>query len=184
MFVWGFLSVTKETLPSVTLGSLNIPCYIFHGCTPVIWGEFSPFHACCTPSFPCACCHTACEQDTAEWSPCGSCTLGMGAWNGSCTLNKCSLKATRYLHLPWGWELMETQLWKCSGFPASSSVEHRENCSEPSDQVMGLSQDIRMTITLTPTHPSSPVFFPEKPISNFLKFFPIGIFSNFSLIPL
>lgn len=114
----------------------NIPCYISHGCTPVVLGEFSPLHACCAHSFPCACCHTACEQDTAAWSPCGSFTPGMGGWSGSCTLNKRSLKATRYLHLPWGWELMETQLWKCSGFPASSSVEHRESWSEPSDQVM------------------------------------------------
>lgn len=61
---------------------------------------------------------------------------GWGCWNGSCTLNKCSLKATRYLQLPSGCELMETQLWKCSAFPASSSVEHRESSSDPSDQVV------------------------------------------------
>lgn len=79
---------------------------------------------------------TACERDAAVWSPCGSCTLGKGGWDGSCTLNKCSLKATRYLHLPSGCELMETQPWKCSGFPVSSSLEHRESCSGPSDQVM------------------------------------------------
>lgn len=59
-----------------------------------------------------------------------------GGWKGSCTLNKHSLKATRYLPLPLGGELMETQLWKCSGFPVSSSVEHRENSSDPSDQLM------------------------------------------------
>lgn len=78
---------------------------------------------------------TACERDAAVWSPCGSCTLGKGGWDGSCMLNKCSLKATRYLHLPSGCELMETQPWKCSGFPVSSSLEHRESCSGPSDQV-------------------------------------------------
>lgn len=105
--------------------------------TVLSFGGHSPsFHACCTPSFPCACCHTACEQDPAVWNPCGSCTLGMGGWNGSCTLNKCCRKTTRYLQLPSGCELMETQLWKCSGFPAGSSVEHRESSSDPSDQVM------------------------------------------------
>lgn len=88
----------------------NIPCYIYYCYTPVILGEFSLFPACCASSFPCACCHTACEQDAAVWSLCGSCTLGLGGWNGSCTLNKRSLKAVRYLPLPWGWELMDTAL--------------------------------------------------------------------------
>lgn len=152
----------------------NIPCYIFHGCTPVILGEFSPFHACCTPSFPCACCHTAWEQGNAEWSPCGSCTPGMGAWNGSCTLNKRSVKTTRYLHLPWGWELMETQLWKCPGFPASSSVEHRESCSNPSDQVM-----VSGVITLTPTYPSTLVSSQRNQFPIFGIVFSIGIFFQF-----
>lgn len=61
---------------------------------------------------------------------------GWGGWNGSCTLNKCSLKARRYLQLPSGCELMETQLWKCSAFPGCSSMEHRESSSDPSAQVM------------------------------------------------
>lgn len=137
MFVFSVSKLhQRDTSFSHTWISVIFHVTFINGYTPVILGKLSLFPACCASSFPCACCLTACEQDTPVWSPCGSCTLGMGGWNGSCTLNKHSLKATRYLPLPLGWELMETQLWKCSGFPGSSSMEHREDSSDPSDQVM------------------------------------------------
>lgn len=94
----------------------DIHVAFINGYTPVVLGDSCPFHACCAPSFPCACCHSACEQDPAGWSPCGSCTLGKGGWDGSCTLNKRSLKATRYLHLPSGcvssWRHSFGSVWK------------------------------------------------------------------------
>lgn len=143
-------------------GVLLFPCMLY-----------SLFSLCMLP-------HTACQQDTAVWSPCGSSTLGMGAWNGSCTLNKCSLKATRYLHLPWGWELMETQVWKCSGFPASSSpcgAQGKLLTSFRSGHwfIPGY-QNVHHP---DPNTPFQPWFLPRE--TNFHFF---GIFSNFSLIPL
>lgn len=121
MFVWDCPSVTKLGCTELHQRDASFShtwiSVIFHVTfinghhTPVILGESSPFHACCTPSSPCACCHTACERDPAVWSPCGSCTLGKGGWDGSCMLNKRSLKATRYLHLPSGCDTASEVLW-------------------------------------------------------------------------
>lgn len=113
------------------------------------WGEFSLHPACCTCSFPCACCHTACEQDAAVWSPCGR----DGGWNGSCMLNKRSLKAMRYLPLPWGWESMETALeglW----IPSEQlcGAQGKLFRSFRSGDGLRVYPRVSVTITLTPTH--------------------------------
>lgn len=72
--------------------------------------------------FPCACCHTGCQQDPVGWSPWGSCTLGKGVGMGpACSINALS-KHRGICTFPWdvsSWSC----LWKCSAFPVSSSME-------------------------------------------------------------
>lgn len=60
-------------------------------------------------------------------------------------------------------ELVETQLWKC--LEASMDLSPVQ-IPQIRSWCQGLSQGMGVTITLTPTRPSSPGLIPDKPVSS------------------
>lgn len=113
---------------------------------------------------------------------------GDGAWNGSCTLNKCSLKATRYLHLPWGWSSWRNSFGSALASQQAalwSTGKTAQSLQIRSWFIPGYQSDHHPD----PSTPFQPRFLPRETNFQFfgfffqLEFFPIGIFLRFPCEP-